>query len=142
MDVQGVCYECKAHVDTSSMRQWQYWRGVYVWLCASCSASVHTDHTWNTATDTSIRKGIAVNSSTFCVEPAQGTMRLAFRLWPVNGQRVPYYVAQCQGDGGADWGYVTDLAQATLLNFYWQQRFVADCRRVGEEARLIHYITL
>ena len=50
---------------------------------------------------------------------------------------VIYYVAQVPGDAGVDWGYVTNMRQAKPLPPYWQQRFEADCRRVGANARFM-----
>lgn len=40
------CYECHTAHDTTSMRQWEYWRGIYVWLCLTCSARVTTIQDW------------------------------------------------------------------------------------------------
>jgi len=57
---------------------------------------------------------------------------IAWRQWD---RRTRFYVAQLPGDNGVDWGYTEKRAQALSLTKYWQQRFAADCRRVGSEVR-------
>lgn len=49
----------------------------------------------------------------------------------------PLYVEFIKGDGGADWGYTTDSANAINLTPYWQRRFAADCRYVGADCRFV-----
>jgi len=64
---------------------------------------------------------------------------IAYRTWSsskVNRNKL-YYVAQVPGDGGKDWGYVTDFHQATVLNEYWAKRFASDCRAVGYSAQFL-----
>jgi hypothetical protein len=46
----------------------------------------------------------------------------------------PAYVAQLPGEGGRDWGYTSDKAQAKLLSDYWWRRFAADQRAVARAA--------
>jgi hypothetical protein len=45
--------------------------------------------------------------------------------------KSPRYVAQRPGDGGKDWGYVTDHKQAAYFSPYWKRRFLSDMRAVG-----------
>jgi hypothetical protein len=57
-------------------------------------------------------------------------LRIAARVWhPL--RRETWYVSEVPGDGGVDWGYVTDRAKALPLSPYWQRRFRADMRRVA-----------
>jgi len=46
------------------------------------------------------------------------------------------YVGNLPGDGGKDWGYVTERNKAIPLNKYWQRRFTANMGRVGGDGRL------
>jgi len=41
--MQGVCYQCNAHLEKASLTLWQQWAGIYVWLCGSCAAQAHHD---------------------------------------------------------------------------------------------------
>jgi len=43
----------------------------------------------------------------------------------------PMYVGNLKGDGGADWGYVTDIEKAIVLNHNQWQSFAKDMREVG-----------
>lgn len=45
-----------------------------------------------------------------------------------------HYVRELPGDGGVDWGYVTEAAKAKPLSKYWARRFRADCLRCGRVA--------
>ena len=56
--------------------------------------------------------------------------QIAYR---VGGNRW-LYVGQLPGDGGKDWGYVGEAAQALPLSPYWQRRFAATMRALGGEA--------
>lgn len=49
----------------------------------------------------------------------------------VNTPAVWFYVAQRPGDGGADWGYVTDPSKARPMSRYWMRRFRRDMQRVS-----------
>jgi len=49
---------------------------------------------------------------------------------------IRFYVAQLPGDGGKDWGYTENRDHALKLSPYWQRRFNADCRRIGQVARI------
>lgn len=34
-----------------------------------------------------------------------------------------YYVSHRPGDGGVDWGYVTDASKAVPMSAFWRDRF-------------------
>lgn len=68
---------------------------------------------------------------------------IAYRAWinaknpgKINRNKL-YYVAQVAGDGGADWGYVTEYDQATPLNESQAKQFRADCRATGYDAQFL-----
>lgn len=44
------------------------------------------------------------------------------------------YVGNLKGDGGADWGYVTDIEKAIVLNHNQWQSFAKDMRECGTSA--------
>lgn len=46
----------------------------------------------------------------------------------------PVYVANLKGDGGADWGYSYDVAQAVPLNRNQWHSFAKDMRECGTVA--------
>lgn len=46
----------------------------------------------------------------------------------------PMYVGNLKGDGGADWGYVTDIEKAIKLNHNQWQSFAKDMRECGTVA--------
>lgn len=46
----------------------------------------------------------------------------------------PMYVSNLKGDGGADWGYVTDIEKAIVLNTPQWRSFAKDMREVGSAA--------
>jgi len=60
--------------------------------------------------------------------------KVAWRLWT---RDVIFYIASLPGHDGADWGYTEKYDDAIPLNFYWQRRFEADCRRVGSIAHFV-----
>lgn len=46
----------------------------------------------------------------------------------------PMYVGNLKGDGGADWGYVTDIEKAIVINTNQWRSFAKDMREVGSAA--------
>jgi hypothetical protein len=56
--------------------------------------------------------------------------RIAGTLWRKDPY-IFYYVGKLPGDGGADWGYVTDMKCALPLTREQQKRFAADTRCCG-----------
>lgn len=61
---------------------------------------------------------------------------IASRVWNKSKPHERYYVQNVPGNGGADWGYTTNRADAAALSNYWARRFAADCDRVGSSALL------
>jgi hypothetical protein len=57
---------------------------------------------------------------------------IGWREWTHGGDI--YFVQSLPGDGGVDWGYTKNPAEAIDLSPYWQRRFRRDCERVGYEA--------
>jgi len=49
-------------------------------------------------------------------------------------RKCPWYVSATPGDGGVDWAYTGNRSEAIVLSPYWQKRFAADMRRVGDVA--------
>ena len=68
---------------------------------------------------------------------------IAYRRWigvnpgKINRNKL-FYVSQVPGDGGKDWGYVTDFSQAIVLNEAQAKRFAVDCRAVGYSAQFLN----
>jgi len=46
--------------------------------------------------------------------------------------RVLWYVDSLPGEGGVDWGYTGSSSKARTLTPYWQRRFAATMRHLGE----------
>lgn len=60
------------------------------------------------------------------------TKQIAYRFW--NQNSAPWYVSEVKGNGGADWGYVTDISKAIVLNTNQWKSFAKDMREVGSAA--------
>ena len=58
---------------------------------------------------------------------------IASRYW--NKNNPVFYVSEKRGDGGADWGYTTDVSKAVDLSPYWQRLFNSDCNKCGVTAK-------
>lgn len=62
------------------------------------------------------------------------TKQIAYRFW--NQNSAPWYVSEVKGTGhpNADWGYVTDISKAIVLNTNQWKSFAKDMREVGSAA--------
>lgn len=60
------------------------------------------------------------------------TKQIAYRFF--SKASAPMYVGNLKGDGGADWGYVTDIKKAIVLNHNQWQSFAKDMREAGSAA--------
>ena len=58
--------------------------------------------------------------------------QIAYRFWSKNSPA--WYVSEVKGNGGADWGYTTEIAKAAVLNINQWKSFAKDCREVGSVA--------
>jgi hypothetical protein len=63
--------------------------------------------------------------------------QIAYRFFAKSS--APIYVGNLKGDGGADWGYVTDIQKAIPLNHNQWQSFAKDMRECGSAAFALHY---
>lgn len=55
--------------------------------------------------------------------------QIAYRFW--SAKSAPWYVSEVKGNGGADWGYTTDINKAVVLNTNQWKSFAKDMREVG-----------
>lgn len=58
--------------------------------------------------------------------------QIAYRFFSAASR--PMYVGNLKGDNGADWGYVSDIEKAIVLNTPQWRSFAKDMRDVGSVA--------
>lgn len=61
------------------------------------------------------------------------SLAIAYRQW----MNKTFYVANLPGEGGVDWGWDDRASHARKLSPYWQRRFAADMRYIGDPYRII-----